>query len=178
MKKIEKVQLLEEVQEKIEISSEFANQQEVEAAIMQAWEKVNENEKKEFKLKKEKAKQRKNENIEDWKLEQTKKEKAIQDMLDRGMSLNKIFQANKMGMSRSSIYNRKKKYDQNISLVERQPGSGRNPKLTELTELAEGFILGLIIANNTLKWGGIKEKLKQYFNIEISKKLLQIFKRT
>ena len=72
-----------------------------------------------------------------------------------------------MGMSRSSIYNRKKKYDQNISLVERQPGSGRNPKLTEL---AEGFILGLIIANNTLKCGGIKEKLKQYFNIEISKK--------
>ena len=62
----------------------------------------------------------------------------------------------------------KKKYDQNISLVERQPGSGRNPKLTEL---AEGFILGLIIANNTLKCGGIKENLKQYFNIEISKKL-------
>ena len=36
MKKSEKVQLLEEVQEKMEISSEFANQQEVEAAIMQA----------------------------------------------------------------------------------------------------------------------------------------------
>ena len=34
----------------------------------------------------------KNENIEDMKLEQTKKEKAIQDMLDRGMSPNKIFQ--------------------------------------------------------------------------------------
>ena len=170
MKKSEKVQLLEEVQEKMEISSEFANQQEVEAAIMQAWEKANENEKKEFKLKKEQAKQRKNENIEDMKLEQTKKEKAIQDMLDRGMSPNKIFQENKMGMSRSSIYNRKKKYDQNISLVERQPGSGRNPKLTEL---AEGFILGLIIANNTLKWGGIKEKLKQYFNIEISKKTIE-----
>ena len=106
MKKSEKVQLLEEVQEKMEISSEFANQQEVEAAIMQAWEKANENEKKEFKLKKEQAKQRKNENIEDMKLEQTKKEKAIQDMLDRGMSPNKIFQENKMGMSRSSIYNR------------------------------------------------------------------------
>ena len=36
MKKSEKVQLLEEVQESIEISSEFANQQEVEAAIIQA----------------------------------------------------------------------------------------------------------------------------------------------
>ena len=36
MKKSEKVQLLEEVQEKMEISSEFANQQEVEAEIMQA----------------------------------------------------------------------------------------------------------------------------------------------
>ena len=35
-KKSEKVQLLEEVQEKMEISSEFANQQEVEAAIMQS----------------------------------------------------------------------------------------------------------------------------------------------
>ena len=55
-------------------------------------------------------------------------------MLDRGMSPNKIFQENKMSMSRSSIYNRKKKYDQNISLVERQPESGRNPKLTELAE--------------------------------------------
>ena len=75
-------------------------------------------------------------------------------MLDRGMSPNKNFQENKMGLSRSSIYNRKKKYDQNIFLVERQPGSGRNPKLTEL---AEGFILGLIIANNTLKCGGIKK---------------------
>ena len=52
IKKSEKVQLLEEVQEKMEISSEFANQQEVEAAIMQAWEKANENEKKELKLKK------------------------------------------------------------------------------------------------------------------------------
>ena len=174
MKKSENVQLLEEVQEKMEISSEFANQQEVEAAIMQAWEKANENEKKEFKLKKEQAKQRKNENIEDMKLEQTKKEKAIQDMLDRGMPPNKIFQKNRMGMSRSSIYNRKKKYDQNITLVERQPGSGRNPKLTELDE---GFMLGLIIANNTLKWGEIKEKLKQYFNIEISKKTIEkIFK--
>ena len=80
----------------------------MEAAIMQAWEKANKNEKKEFKLKKKQAKQRKNENIEDMKLEQTKKEKAIQDMLDRGMSPNKIFQENKMGMSRSSIYNRKK----------------------------------------------------------------------
>ena len=38
----------------MEISSEFANQQEVEAAVMQAWEKANENEKKEFKLKKNK----------------------------------------------------------------------------------------------------------------------------
>ena len=143
---------------------------------MQAWEKANENEKKVFKLKKEQAEQRKNENIEDMKLEQTKKEKAIQDMLDRGMSPNKNFQENKMGMSRSNIYNRKKKYDQNISLVERQPGSGRNPKLTEQ---ADGFILGLIIANNTLKWGGIKEKLKQYFNIEISKKnYRKDFKRT
>ena len=36
MKISEKVQLLEEVQEKIEISSEYANQQEVEAAVMQA----------------------------------------------------------------------------------------------------------------------------------------------
>ena len=43
------------------------------------------------------------------KLEQTKKEKAIQDMFDRDMSPNKIFQENKMGMSRSSIYNRKKR---------------------------------------------------------------------
>ena len=34
---------------------------------MQAWKKANENEKKEFKLKKEQAKQRKNENIEDMK---------------------------------------------------------------------------------------------------------------
>ena len=42
------------------------------------------------------------------KLEQTKKEKAIQDMLDRGISSNKIFQKNKMGMSRSGIYSRKK----------------------------------------------------------------------
>ena len=92
----------------MEISSEFSNQQEVEAAIMEAWEKANENEKKEFKLKKEQAKQRKNENIEDMKLEQTKKEKVIQDMIDRYMSPNKIFQENKMGMSRPSIYNRKK----------------------------------------------------------------------
>ena len=38
MKKSEKVQLLEEVQEKMKISSEFANQQKVEAAVMQAWE--------------------------------------------------------------------------------------------------------------------------------------------
>ena len=170
MNKSEKVQLLEEVQEKMEISSEFANQQEVEAAIMQAWEKANENEKKEFKLKKEQAKQRKNENIEDMKLEQTKKEKAIQDMLDRDMSPNKIFQENKMGMSRSNILNRKKKYDQNISLVERQPGSGRNPKLTEL---AEGFILGLIIANNTLKWGGIKENWKSVFILRFHKKTIE-----
>ena len=168
MKKSEKVQLLEEVQEKIEILSEFANQQEVEAAIMQAWEKANENEKKEWKLKKEQAKQRKNENIEDMKLEQTKKEKAIQDMLDRGMSPNKIFQENKMGMSRSSIYNRKKKYDQNISLVERQPGSERNPKLTEL---AEGFILGLIITNNTLKCGGIKKNWNSILILRFQKKL-------
>ena len=73
-----------------------------------------------------------------------------------------------MSMFKSSIYNIKKKYDQNISLVERQSGSGRNLKLTEL---AEGFILRLIIADNTLKWGGIKEKLKQYFNIEISKQI-------
>ena len=160
----------------MEILSEFANQQEMEAAIMQAWEIANENEKKKFKLKKEQAKQRKNENIEDMKLEQTIKEKATQDMFDRGMSPHKIFQENKMGMSRSSIYNKNKKYDQNISLVERQPESGRNPKLTEL---AEEFILGLIIANNTLKWGGIKEKLKQYFNIEISKKnYWKFFERT
>ena len=69
-------------------------------------------------------------------------------MLDRGMSPNKIFQENKMDMSRSSIYNRKNKNDQNISLVERQHELGRNPKLTEL---AEGLILGLIIAKNTLK---------------------------
>ena len=41
------------------------------------------------------------------KLEQTKKDKSIHEMLDRGMSPNKIFQENKMGMSRSSIYNRK-----------------------------------------------------------------------
>ena len=66
----------------------------------------------------------------------------------------------------------KKKYDQNISLVERQPGSERNPKLTEL---AEGFILGQIITNNTSKWGRIKEKLKQYFNIEIKKNYLKKF---
>ena len=92
----------------MEISSEFANQQEVEAAIMQAWEIAKENEKKKFKLKKEEVKQRKNENIEDMKLEQTKKEKATQDMLDQGMSPNKIFQENKIGMSRSSIYNRKR----------------------------------------------------------------------
>ena len=50
MKKSEKVQLLEEVQEKMEISSEIANQQEVEAAVMQAWEKANDKEKKKFKL--------------------------------------------------------------------------------------------------------------------------------
>ena len=55
----------------MEISSEFANQQEVEAAVMQVWEKVNENEKKELKLKKDQTKQRKNENTEDMKLEQT-----------------------------------------------------------------------------------------------------------
>ena len=36
MKKTENVQVLEEVQVKMKISSEFANQQEVEAAIMQA----------------------------------------------------------------------------------------------------------------------------------------------
>ena len=36
MKKSEKVELLEEVQEKMEISSEIANQQEVDAALMQA----------------------------------------------------------------------------------------------------------------------------------------------
>ena len=36
----------------MEISSEFANQQEVEAAVMQAWDKTNKNEKKEFKFKK------------------------------------------------------------------------------------------------------------------------------
>ena len=40
-----------------------------------------------------------------------------------------------------SIITEKKKYDQNISIVERHPGSGRNSKLNEL---AEGFILGLI----------------------------------
>ena len=81
-----------------------------------------------------------------------------------------------MGMSKSNIYNKIKKYYQNISLVESQPGSGRNLKLAEL---AEGFILGQIIANNTLKLGEIKEKLKQYFNIEISKKTIEkIFKRT
>ena len=77
---------------------------------------------------------------------------------------NKIFQENKIDMSRSNIYNRKKKYDKNICLIERQPGSGRNQKLTELAEL---FILGLIIANYTLKLCVIKLKLKQYFNIEI-----------
>ena len=64
------------------------------------------------------------------------------------MSPNKIFQENKMGMSRSSIYNRKKKYGQNIYLVVRQPGSRR---ISKLTELAEEFILELIIANNALK---------------------------
>ena len=36
MKKTEKVQLLEEVQEKMKISSEISNQQEVEEAVMQA----------------------------------------------------------------------------------------------------------------------------------------------
>ena len=51
-------------------------------------------------------------------------------MLDRGMSHNKIFQENKMGMLRSNIYDRKKKYDQNISLVERQLGTRRNSKWT------------------------------------------------
>ena len=50
MKKSEKVQLLEEVQEKMEISSEITNQQEVESAVMQEWEKANENEKKDFRL--------------------------------------------------------------------------------------------------------------------------------
>ena len=45
----------------------------------------------EFKLKKELAKQRKIENTEDMKLEQTNKEKTIQDILDRDMSPNKIF---------------------------------------------------------------------------------------
>ena len=39
MKKYEKVQLLEKVQVKMEISSEIANQQEVEASVMQPWEK-------------------------------------------------------------------------------------------------------------------------------------------
>ena len=34
MKKSEKVKLFEEVQEKMEISSEFVNQQEVEAVVM------------------------------------------------------------------------------------------------------------------------------------------------
>ena len=36
MKKSEKVQLLEEIQEKMDISSEFANKQEMDKAIMQA----------------------------------------------------------------------------------------------------------------------------------------------
>ena len=75
----------------MEISSEFTNKQEVEESVMQALEKANENEKKEFKLQKGQVKQRKNENTEDMKLELTKKEKEIQDMLDRDMSPNKIF---------------------------------------------------------------------------------------
>ena len=115
---------------------------------MQALEKANEDEKKEFKIKKEQAKQRKNENTEDMKLEQTEKEKAIQDMLNWSISPNKILRENNMNMSRSSIYKIKKKYYQNIPFVEWQSGSRRNPKLTELVE---GFILDLIIANNTLK---------------------------
>ena len=83
--------------------------------------------------KRNKQDRKKNENTENMKLEQTKKEKAIQDMLDRGMSPNKYFQENKMDMSRSSIYNRKKRsMIINISLVGRQSVSGRNPKLTEL----------------------------------------------
>ena len=51
-------------------------------------------------------------------------------------------------MYRSSIYKRKKKSDQDVPLDNRQPGSGRNPKQTELVD---GFILARIIANNTLK---------------------------
>ena len=47
----------------------------MEATVIQTWEKANENEKKEFKLKKEQAKQIKNENTEDMKLEQTKNSK-------------------------------------------------------------------------------------------------------
>ena len=46
-------------------------------------------------------------------------------MLDLDMSPNNIFQKNRMGTSISSIDNRKKKDYQNISLVERQPESGR-----------------------------------------------------
>ena len=45
----------------MEISSEIANQQEVETAVMQALVKANENYRKEFKLKKEQAKQREKE---------------------------------------------------------------------------------------------------------------------
>ena len=55
-------------------------------------------------------------------------------MLDRGMTPNKTSQENMMCMSRSSIYYRKKKYDQDISSVKRKSVSGRNPELTELSE--------------------------------------------
>ena len=60
---------------------------------------------------------------------------------------------------------KKKKYDQDISLFERHSGSGKNPKLTKL---AEGFIIELIIASNTLKWGGIKsfEIIFQYWDFK------------
>ena len=100
------------------------------------------------------------------KLEQTKKRKRFRICLIEACLQIKSFRKLRNAYLDQASITDKKKYDQNISLVERQPESGRNSKLTEL---AEGFILGLIIANNTLKWGGIKEKLKQYFNIEIKK---------
>ena len=120
---------------------------------MQTWEKANENEKKKSKLKKTSKTEKE---WKYWRYEIRTNKKGENNSgyaWFEACFLIKIFKKKRCAYLDQASIAEKKKYDQNIFLVERQSRSGRNPKLTEL---AEGFILGLIIANNTLKWWGIK----------------------
>ena len=111
--------------------------------------------KKKFKQKREKAKEKyKREEI------RTKNENAIQDMLDRDMSLNKIFQENKISSLDSESIKKEvwSKYFFSWEEI--------------LSDIKIKWIIWMINFLNNNRKERIKsqrKKLKQYFNIKIKK---------